>query len=70
VSTPKIEAAIEAAAAAGAWAGKACGAGGGGCAVFLVPAARHDAVVLVLDGLPNGSVLPVRVQNQGLTVSA
>ncbi|HEY7862473.1 MAG TPA: hypothetical protein VIE39_02365, partial [Thermoanaerobaculia bacterium] len=70
VSTPKIEAAIEAAAAAGAWAGKACGAGGGGCVVFLVPAARHDAVVLVLEGLPNGSVLPVRVQNQGLTVSA
>jgi D-glycero-alpha-D-manno-heptose-7-phosphate kinase len=37
VSTPLIERAISAARAAGAWAGQACGAGGGGCVVFLSP---------------------------------
>ena len=33
---------------AGATAGKACGAGGGGCVVFLVPPSRADPVRMVL----------------------
>jgi D-glycero-alpha-D-manno-heptose-7-phosphate kinase len=68
VSTPTIEAAIAAATRAGAWAGKACGAGGGGCVVFLSPADRRDAVAEALAGVGRGRVLPVQVENRGLTV--
>lgn len=43
ISTAKIEEILEVATAAGAWGGKVCGAGGGGCLVMLCPpAARHD----------------------------
>lgn len=70
VSTPLIERAISAARSAGAWAGKACGAGGGGCVVFLSPAERTPAVRGALKGVGEGAVLPVRAVNQGLAVSS
>ncbi len=41
ISTPEIDAAIDAAMAAGAWGGKVCGAGGGGCIVFLFPPEKN-----------------------------
>lgn len=44
VSTPRIEALLTAASEAGAWGGKACGAGGGGCVALLCPAAARPAV--------------------------
>jgi D-glycero-alpha-D-manno-heptose-7-phosphate kinase len=44
VSTPRIEALLTAAGEHGAWGGKACGAGGGGCVAALAPADRRDAV--------------------------
>ena len=66
VSTPTIERAIAAAVGAGAWGGKACGAGGGGCVVFLSPSERTAAVRQSLSELGEGAVLPVRVVNQGL----
>jgi D-glycero-alpha-D-manno-heptose-7-phosphate kinase len=37
ISTPAIEAVLAAAISAGAWGGKACGAGGGGCVAVLGP---------------------------------
>lgn len=43
-STPMIETILERAVAAGAWGGKACGAGGGGCVVLLCPAELREAV--------------------------
>jgi D-glycero-alpha-D-manno-heptose-7-phosphate kinase len=49
VSTPAIEAALATAAAAGAWGGKACGAGGGGCVAILVPRERRAALVATLE---------------------
>ncbi len=69
VSTPSIEAGIEAGRRAGAWAGKVCGAGGGGCVVFLSPADRTAAVRDALAGAGVGSVLPVQAENAGLVVS-
>jgi len=69
VSTPVIERAIARAREAGAWAGKACGAGGGGCVVFLSPSERTSAVRRALDAPGEGAVLPVRAENAGLTVS-
>jgi D-glycero-alpha-D-manno-heptose-7-phosphate kinase len=68
VSTPTIERAIAVAIAAGAWSGKACGAGGGGCVVFLAPPDRTGAVRKALACLGEGAVMPVHVVEQGLRV--
>ena len=67
ISTPEIDAAIEVAIGAGAWAGKVCGAGGGGCIVFLMPPDRKQAVVEALSTVP-GRVLDVVPVAHGLTV--
>jgi D-glycero-alpha-D-manno-heptose-7-phosphate kinase len=67
VSTPEIEAAIEAATGAGAWAGKVCGAGGGGCIIFLMPPDRRDAVRTALATVP-GQVIDAHPVAHGLTV--
>ena len=68
VSTPLIERAIAAAVEAGAWGGKACGAGGGGCVVFLSPPDRTGEVRRALSQLGEGKVVPVRVVEEGLKV--
>ena len=68
VSTPTIERAIGEATRAGAWGGKACGAGGGGCVVFLSPAHATGAVRETLSRLGEGSVVSVRVVDEGLQV--
>lgn len=68
VTSPAIESAISAAVAAGAWGGKACGAGGGGCVVFLSPPEDTAAVRKALDRIANGKVLPVRAENRGLSL--
>lgn len=44
ISVPVLEELLEAARGAGAWGGKACGAGGGGCLAVLCPPQRRDAV--------------------------
>ncbi len=59
VSSPAIEEAIASAEAAGAWGGKACGAGGGGCVVFLSPPERTPAVREALSRLREGRRLLV-----------
>jgi D-glycero-alpha-D-manno-heptose-7-phosphate kinase len=69
VSTPLIERAIAAARGAGAWGGKACGAGGGGCVVFLSPEERTRSVREALARLEEGRVVPVRIVEEGLRVS-
>src|SRR5687767_9951174 len=68
VSSPAIEAAISSAVAAGAWGGKACGAGGGGCVVFLSPPERTASVREGLGRLNGGRILPVRAENRGLVL--
>lgn len=70
VSSPAIEAAIETALGAGAWGGKACGAGGGGCVVLLAPADKTPAVREALGRLPEGRLLLIAAENRGLTVGA
>jgi D-glycero-alpha-D-manno-heptose-7-phosphate kinase len=68
VSTPLIERAIAAARKAGAWSGKACGAGGGGCVVFLSPAERTGDVRRALSRLGEGKVVPATAVEEGLNV--
>ena len=67
ISTPEVDAAITAATNAGAWGGKACGAGGGGVIVFLLPPDRRDAVTAALAMVP-GRVLDAVPVAHGLTV--
>lgn len=67
LSTPEIEDILERALAAGAWGGKVCGAGGGGCVALLSPPpARpnveqtiHQAGYRVLDCRPTAAGLAV-----------
>src|ERR1051326_7900147 len=67
ISTPEIDAGIAAAAAAGAWGGKVCGAGGGGCIVFLTPKEKREDVIRAL-GNVEGRVLDVQPVAHGMTV--
>jgi D-glycero-alpha-D-manno-heptose-7-phosphate kinase len=69
VTTPLIDELIARALAAGAYAGKVCGAGGGGCLFCLTPPERWDAVRLALaDG--GARLLDYRIETDGLRVDA
>jgi D-glycero-alpha-D-manno-heptose-7-phosphate kinase len=68
ITTPTIERLIKVAMRNGAVAAKVCGAGGGGCVVFLT---EPDARERVLQALREhgGHVLPARVAREGLTIT-
>lgn len=67
ITTPLIEKLIAAATREGALAAKVCGAGGGGCVVFLVEPEAKQRVSGALKAA-GGMVLPVQVARDGLTV--
>jgi D-glycero-alpha-D-manno-heptose-7-phosphate kinase len=67
VSTPKIEKMLRAAVDAGAWGGKACGAGGGGCLAVLCPPSARSAVGASLERL-GGLLIPARPTTEPLAV--
>ena len=69
ITTPLIERLIAAATREGALAAKVCGAGGGGCVVFLVEPEARKRVGQALKKA-GGLVLPVRLARDGLTVVA
>ena len=69
ISTPEIDAAIDAATTAGAWGGKVCGAGGGGCIVFLCPPERRDDVRRALERVPGRTLDAVPVAH-GLMIES
>ncbi|MCZ6508506.1 MAG: hypothetical protein O7A98_03080 [Acidobacteria bacterium] len=68
VSTPEIEDLLTAADAAGAWGGKATGAGGGGCVAILAPPARRPAVVEAL-AAGGALLLAARPARGGLAIN-
>lgn len=68
VTNPQINALFDAAGAAGALGGKACGAGGGGCLLFVAEAGRQTAVADALT-MRGARVIPFRFAFDGLTVS-
>ncbi len=65
VTTPAIDGLLERARAAGAVAGKVCGAGGGGCLFCFVPPERHADVSRVLTE-EGARVLPFEIEDQGV----
>jgi D-glycero-alpha-D-manno-heptose-7-phosphate kinase len=67
VTTPAIDALVEAAKGAGAWASKICGAGGGGCMITASPKEKRKAVEAALTKA-GATVMPFRIARQGLTI--
>ncbi len=67
ISTPLIEKLIRVASKAGAQAAKVCGAGGGGCVVFLSEPENKDRVVTAIRE-NGGQVLVASVAREGLVV--
>ena len=68
ISTPLIDKLISGALKQGARAAKVCGAGGGGCVIFLVKPGSQKRVAdsIVANG---GQILPFEVHEKGLIVS-
>jgi D-glycero-alpha-D-manno-heptose-7-phosphate kinase len=67
ISTPLIDRLIAVAAKTGGRAAKVCGAGGGGCVLFMVKDGARDRVVEALR-INGGEVLPCKMSPEGLTV--
>lgn len=67
ISTPEIEAMLGAAEREGAWGGKACGAGGGGCIVVLCPVERRPRIAEALESV-GARILPARPAAGGLEI--
>jgi len=67
VTTPDIDALFDRARAAGAVAGKVCGAGGGGCLFCLVEPAKQSAVATAL-AQGGATVLPFSFERDGLRI--
>lgn len=67
ITTPRIESLIQAALRRGATGAKVCGAGGGGCVLFLFePDAREQIARVLLDG--GAELMPVKVARRGVRV--
>lgn len=69
VTTPTIDALLDAARAAGAWGGKVCGAGGGGCLFALAPPDRVEAIRDVWRAA-GARVLDAGIDSEGLQVTS
>jgi D-glycero-alpha-D-manno-heptose-7-phosphate kinase len=69
ITTPLIDKLVTVAAKNGGLAAKACGAGGGGCVIFLVEPGASSRVATAI-GDNGGRVLPLKVSRDGLRVSA
>jgi D-glycero-alpha-D-manno-heptose-7-phosphate kinase len=67
VSTPAIDALMEAAAREGALASKLCGAGGGGCMVTFAAEGAEDAVRAALERA-GATLIPYRISREGMQV--
>jgi D-glycero-alpha-D-manno-heptose-7-phosphate kinase len=68
ISTPMIEKLVAVALRQGALAAKVCGAGGGGCLVFLTEPENREHISAAIRSY-GGQVLPAMVARDGLTVS-
>jgi len=68
ITTPMIEKLVAVAMRQGALAAKVCGAGGGGCVVFLTEPENREHISAAIRSY-GGHVLPAMVARDGLTVS-
>jgi D-glycero-alpha-D-manno-heptose-7-phosphate kinase len=68
VTTPEIDTLLRLSREAGAVAGKACGAGGGGCLIALAPPERRDAVGAAFER-GGARLLDFSLDSEGLQVT-
>ena len=68
ITTPLIDRLVEVTRKAGATGAKVCGAGGGGCVLFLVEPGAKERVAAVIEA-EGATVLPVVVAPRGVRVS-
>ena len=68
VSVPAVESLLQRGRSLGAWGGKACGAGGGGCVALLAPPERREAIAEALTAA-GGECLAAAPTAEGLVVS-
>jgi D-glycero-alpha-D-manno-heptose-7-phosphate kinase len=68
ITTPLIEKLVKTATRQGAQAAKVCGAGGGGCVVFLCDPEARDRVAAAVTQ-HGGQVLPAKVEREGLRIT-
>lgn len=68
ISTPVLEHLLATASAHGAWGGKACGAGGGGCLAMLCPPERRDGIAAALQEA-GGEILAARPAGSPLRIT-
>ena len=69
ITTPLIDKLISVATRQGGRAAKACGAGGGGCVIFLVEEGAASRVATAI-GDNGGRVLPLQVARNGMRISS
>jgi len=67
ISTPLIDRLVKATAKGGAHAAKVCGAGGGGCVLFLVAPDARACVAQIIER-EGATVLPVKIARRGVRV--
>lgn len=67
ISTPLIDELVSSTRKAGALGAKACGAGGGGCVLFLVERGAKAKVGAIVEKA-GATVLPVKVAQRGATL--
>lgn len=67
ITTPFIDRLVKATARQGAQAAKVCGAGGGGCVIFLCDPEARDRVAAII-AEHGGQVLPAKVEGEGLRI--
>lgn len=67
ISTPLIDRLVAVAAKTGGRAAKVCGAGGGGCVLFMVKDGAKDRVIEAIR-LNGGQVMPCKMAPEGLTI--
>ncbi|HEV8582642.1 MAG TPA: hypothetical protein VGX68_26540 [Thermoanaerobaculia bacterium] len=68
ISTPVLENLLRVASTQGAWGGKACGAGGGGCLAILCPPDRRQTIAAAMESA-GGEVLAARPTARGLEIT-
>ncbi|MEO7649644.1 MAG: GHMP kinase, partial [Bryobacteraceae bacterium] len=69
ITTPLIERLIESARRAGSTGAKVCGAGGGGCVIFLVNPGAKASVTAAIEA-EGATTLPVCVAERGVVTKA
>jgi D-glycero-alpha-D-manno-heptose-7-phosphate kinase len=69
VTVPVVDRLLTTAESLGAWGGKACGAGGGGCVAILAPAERRQEIADAL-GAAGFAVVPAVPTQAGLEIEA